>query len=565
MPDELKNFLKAEYPLSKCDMCNAFIEMSTSILIDGGIAGIVTQNSWMYLDSFEDLRKKLLLFCEIQNVYELGSNAFYDLNGEKSNVALLLLSKKKPAQNHAVQLTSLKTLGLVQKETMLTTQSSLDQYSRKMLQEDILSNVESRFDMISSPKLRELIFTHERYEKYAVPMQGTSTGASKELIDYFWNHVGDNDWIPVSKGGGYSRWQGLNHYCVKWGKNGEYIKAQKGSAIRNANYFDKTQMVFSDTGTSGLNVRKLREGQIFVASGPGIRIKQGSVYAHLAFLNSRISSYYIRLLSPKLTIAAGYIAKIPICSEIIESALLDDCGKKCLEAKKRRLSRRPHNIEFNGVNFSENISFEDLAHTWFIQDIEDEWTQLQNENSIDEYICSVFDLAKHDLSVVDDYIGAKLIKSLGPNDAINEEQLHATLKNALDYNCNVSRKKSCKKSLGCDGIVEYLSQKTDYSCESIVNHILVNNFYPEYIKKQYENRLLHAIIMSALGYSNKSNRISISQVIEDAKIVQQRDLMQFKKWVSNNFNTVHEDAFLKSPIYVFDPISDEFINVKEMR
>ena len=563
MPDDLKNFLKAEYPLSKCDMCNAFIEMSNAILVDGGVAGLVTQNSWMYLDSFEELRRNLLLFCKIQNIYELGSNAFYDLNGEKSNVALLMFSKNTPTKDHAVQLTSLKTLELAQKEALLTTQSSLDKYSQKILQEDILSNVESRFDMISSTKLRELIFTHERYETYAVPMQGTSTGASKELIDYFWNHIGDSDWIPVSKGGGYSRWQGLNHYCVKWGKNGEYIKAQKGSAIRNANYFDKTQMVFSDTGTSGLNVRELRDGQIFVASGPGIRIKQGGIYAHLAFLNSRISSYYIRLLSPKLTIAAGYIAKIPVCSEIIESALLDECGRKCLEAKKRRLSKRPYNMEFMGVTLEEHISLEDLAHRWFIQDLEDEWIQLQNEILIDEYICSVFNLTNHDLSIIDDYIGTKLIKSRATDEAIDEEKLCAVLKNALDYNCNVSRTKSSKKSLGCDGIVEYLSQKTDFSCESIVNYIYANNFYPESIKEQYENLLLHAIIMSALGYSNKNNKISISRVIEDSNISQQMDLLQFKKWVSDNFNTVHEEAFLKSPIYVFDPISDEFICVKE--
>lgn len=563
MPDELKIFLKTEYPLSKCDMCNAFIEMSNTILVEGGIAGIVTQNSWMYLDSFEELRRNLLLSCQIQSIYELGSNAFYDLNGEKSNVALLLFSKKTPAKNHAVQLTSLKTLELAQKESLLTTQSLLDQYSQKMLQKDILSNVESRFDMISSNNLRKLIFRHERYETYAVPMQGTSTGASKELIDYFWNHIGDNDWIPVSKGGGYSRWQGLNHYCVKWGKNGEYIRAQKGSAIRNANYFDKTQMVFSDTGTSGLNVRELRDGQIFVASGPGIRIKQGTIYAHLAFLNSRISSYYIRLLSPKLTIAAGYIAKIPVCPEIIESALLNECGRKCLEAKKRRLSKRPYNMEFRNIILGEHISLEDLAHRWFIQDIEDEWIQLQNENLIDEYICSVFDLTQHDLSIIDDYIGTKLIKSRETYEAINEEQLCIVLKSALDYNCNVSRTKSSKKSLGCDGIVEYLSQKTDFSCESIVNYILVNNFYPESIKGRYENLLLHAIIMSTLGYSNKNNRISISRVIGDSNIAQQMNLLQFKKWVNDNFNTVHEEAFLKSPIYVFDSVSDEFICVKE--
>lgn len=565
MPDDLKNFLKAEYPLSKCDMCNAFIEMTHSILVDGGIAGIVTQNSWMYLDSFEDLRKKLLLFCEIQNVYELGSNAFYDLNGEKSNVALLLFSKNEPAQDHTVHLTSLKTLELTQKEALLTMQSSLDQYSQQMLQKDIFSNVESRFDMISSNKLRELIFTHERYETYAVPMQGTSTGASKELIDFFWNHIGDNEWVPVSKGGGYSRWQGLNHYCVKWGKNGEYIKAQKGSAIRNANYFDKTQMVFSDTGTSGLNVRELRNGQIFVASGPGIRIKQGKTFAHLAFLNSRISSYYIRLLSPKLTIAAGYIAKIPVCSEIIESELLDECGKKCLEAKERRLAKRPYNMEFRGISFNENISFEDQAHKWFIQDIKDEWIQLQNENLIDEYIISVFHLTKQDLSIIDDYIGTKLIKAEKTDEAIDEGKLYAVLKNSLDFNCNVSKNKSNKKSLGCDGVVEFLSQKTNYSCETIVRYILVNNYYPDSVKTQYENLLLHAIIMSVLDYSSEFNRISISYVIEESKIMKHMDLLKFKKWVSAKFNSVHEEAFLKSPIYVFDSVSDEFISVKGNR
>ncbi|HBN05952.1 MAG TPA: hypothetical protein DD434_09225, partial [Bacteroidales bacterium] len=64
-------------------------------------------------------------------------------------------------------------------------------------------------------------------------------------------------------------------YCVKWGTDGEFIKSQPGSAIRNAAYFEETELVFSDTGTAGLNVRVLLPGQLFVASGPGIRLKYG--------------------------------------------------------------------------------------------------------------------------------------------------------------------------------------------------------------------------------------------------------------------------------------------------
>lgn len=99
-------------------------------------------------------------------------------------------------------------------------------------------------------------------------MQGTSTGNAKELVGYFWEHFGEKEWIPVSKGGGYCRWEGLNNSVVKWRENGEYIKKQKGSALRNIKYFGKTQLVFSDTGTAGLNVRLLLNNQIFIVSGP---------------------------------------------------------------------------------------------------------------------------------------------------------------------------------------------------------------------------------------------------------------------------------------------------------
>ena len=119
MPESLKEYLKAAYPKSKCDMCNAFIELSYKLLEDEGIAGLVTQNSWMYLDSFEELRQALLLDCSIDQIWELGSNAFYDLSGEKSNVALLLYRKTEPESGSAVRLISLKTMELTAKESLL--------------------------------------------------------------------------------------------------------------------------------------------------------------------------------------------------------------------------------------------------------------------------------------------------------------------------------------------------------------------------------------------------------------------------------------------------------------
>ena len=53
----------------------------------------------------------------------------------------------------------------------------------------------------------------------------------------------DPDWVLVSKGGGYSKWCGLNYFKVKWGKEAEFIKQHPGSAIRNLKYMSETDLV----------------------------------------------------------------------------------------------------------------------------------------------------------------------------------------------------------------------------------------------------------------------------------------------------------------------------------
>lgn len=339
MPTEQKEYLQEHYPMARCDMCNAFIERVMEILPFGGKAAMVTQNSWMYLDSFTPLRSKLLKDYTVDNIWELGSNAFYDLSGEKANVALVTFTKNLPNKEHEIGLSLLRNMSMEKIERTLQGEPL---HFLSIKQNDILKNTESRFDMVSTEHLRSLQASCDQYKDYAVPMQGTSTGDAKNLIDYYWKHIGDEDWIPVSKGGGYSRFEGLNSYCVKWGKDGEYIRNTKGSAIRNANYFGQTQLVFSDTGTAGLNVRVLMPGQIFVASGPGIRIKKGRKLSHLAFLNSRFAAFYVRLTSPKLTIAAGYIGQIPVTEGILNSSTLEKSAKQCLQSKKHRLAKRPN-------------------------------------------------------------------------------------------------------------------------------------------------------------------------------------------------------------------------------
>ena len=552
MPEDLKNYLKKYYPNSKCDMCNAFIEFSSTLVAQGGNVGLVTQNSWMYLDSFSELRNTLLSSTKIEQIWELGANAFYDISGEKTNVALLRFTKETPSEKDTMVLYSLNHLQQKYIEQLLQTHQA-NKYSVTELQKEIADN---RFDMVSTEHLKSILNDSRPYKEFATPMQGTSTGNSKELIGLFWEHQDDKDWVMVSKGGGYERWQGLNHYTVKWGNDGEYIKATKGSAIRNAAYFDDTQLVFSDTGTAGLNVRLLLPNQIFVASGPGIRISEGKPLAHLAFLNSRFASYYIRLLTPKLTIAAGYIAKLPVLKSLLFSEKLEDYARQILKAKRNRLRKRACNYEFEPLRISDLLPpISQTASEWFREDIEDEWLQLQFEEKIEKEISEAFGLTSEDMFAMERKIGHKSIYANGAEKE-NVLETDKTLFKVLNSNCNIKRTKNKKEELGCDGIIEYLSQATEISCQTFYNALIGSDAQNSKVMDKYKYMYLHSLLLSVLGiHRNRVECISVEK-LKEIHFASEADSNTFLTWVRKNFNEVHFDSFFKKPLYYYDELSD---------
>lgn len=554
MDEEQKTFLKGHYPNAKCDMCNAFIEFVLKTVADDGICGMVTQNSWMYLSSFEPLRKSLFEQYSIKSVIELGSNAFYDISGEKANVALLLAQKSRPNAETSITAYSLKHLSKAEMETVLPSEKSLREFAVPLKQLEMMHSPGAKFGVLSTRSIQSLQVCCPSYGKYAIPMQGTSTGDAKSLVGYFWEHIGDPDWIPVSKGGGYSRWLGLNNYSVKWGTDGEYIRAISGSAIRNAKYFDETQMVFSDTGTAGLNVRLLRNGQIFIASGPGIRIIEGDPHAHLAFLNSRFSSYFVRLLSPKLTIAAGYIAQIPVLEELLSSKELAAKANDCIEAKRSRLSRRPVNLEFEPPSDAgRSTTLGEEALQWFLRDMEDEWRQLCTEHEMDHAILAALDLALSDKDHIDRQVGRHAL-DLREGRPLQANELDRAISELLDPNCMLNRTRPDKNHLGCDGILEYMAHKHAIPPGQL--HAAITQHAAEFPKTlaKYHDAYLHALVLSVLGYSAHSlpeMPQKIDQVMERMATLYPshvRELDSINESVRTNLNPFHAAAFFGTPI-----------------
>ena len=75
---------------------------------------IVTQNAWMHLKSFQKIREIFTLQYTLYKIIDLGSGAFQDLSGEKSNVSLIILGRKA-VQDNRVDILNLNTMSIKEK------------------------------------------------------------------------------------------------------------------------------------------------------------------------------------------------------------------------------------------------------------------------------------------------------------------------------------------------------------------------------------------------------------------------------------------------------------------
>ena len=543
----LKNHLKKNFPDSKCDLCNAFILQCLDKIRAGGIVGLVTQSSWMYLDSFEDLRRRVVISNTIESLADLGSGAFYDLSGEKANVALVRMVKERNAGS-IVRVLALRDVALKEKTVALAKASDSEML---IDQTDLFSGEHLAFSL-NQPSQKEVVSIAGKYGDYGVPMQGTSTGNAAKLIGHYWEHLGDPDWVPVSKGGSYSRWCGLNNYVLKWGADGEYIRATKGSALRNTKYFDRTALVYSDTGTSGFNARLLEKGQLFVASGPGIRDITGNAYAHLALLNSRVFSYYLRALSPKLTVAAGYIARVPVPAGLLERAEMEELGKACFSMKKEHLKMRPNNLEWCAPSI-ESVSIDAYVSEMLVKEFQSELAKLTCEKKLDDIILEAYALDKLERGKLDDAVGVPVLTVKGAPNAV---KLDKAIAQALDTNCQLMRTRANKRSLGCDGILEFIARKEQVSPIAIASLIRDNTEMFAACKAKYTNLVLHNIVLAILGFRlERSDGIQVSEL--RSRFVKRYPSLKdewdrVENWIIEQFNSVHEQAFCAIPYYRYE-------------
>jgi len=104
MSATMNDYLKKHYPASKGDLYAAFIDRCVEFLAPEGRIGMITQQSFMFISSYEALRAKLRGKVAIELMVHVGPRAFAEIGGEKVNTTAFILRREIDAarQSHSI-------------------------------------------------------------------------------------------------------------------------------------------------------------------------------------------------------------------------------------------------------------------------------------------------------------------------------------------------------------------------------------------------------------------------------------------------------------------------------
>lgn len=554
MDSNLKAYLQSQLPITKGDMCFSFMLRIMKDLRPEDSLAVVAQNGWMNLSSLNGFREYILNNLCLLNCIDLGSNAFKNINGEKTNVVLAVFTKKnssfaKPISNFG----NLRSLSLPDKIKSLKS-ANYQVYSLDT--KEFKKNSKYEFNYQLGEDL-QIFAKYDQYGDFAKCMQGTSTGDNQTMVKYIWE-IDSPEWKLASKGGGFSKWEGLNIYKVKWGENGECIKNQKGGVLRNPKEISSTQLVFSDTGTLGLNIRIKLENQVFIASGPGIKVLHGDVFCHLAFLNSKLASYLMKIINPKFTISGGYIQKLPVAKGILENDEIRTLSKMCLDLKYAYLCNKLPNAEYKHTDFNTITNVQSYLESCIRYDFQNMYERLVAERLIDSLILSEYKLSKR---LKQDYL--KYMSGYEEHDDISQcvdiKMIDMQISKMIGTSCFPLGKKVEGKLIGSENCLEILSFLTKSSCSRLIECIYSHAYELEDTIRLYKNDLVHKVILHLCGVECLSNTSPKSIKIEELNdsFVSKYPLIYSQLKIDKDILTtiiteVHNKVFYNKPILTIE-------------
>ena len=332
MGQPILDFVRKFYPDSKGDLFAVFIERCKNMATPLGMTAMITQHGWMFLASYENLRKKVHR-TRMVNMAHLGPRAFDEISGEVVQTTSFVFSpyKVKGYSGKYVRLLSGNTEA--QKEAMFLsgnhqhtrTQESFSYiqgtpYTSYWASEAVFAafKKEKLVGDVSEPRVGMATANNDRFVRLWHEVSIANTGLACKSRDEA--QKSGNRWFPFAKGGEQRKWYGNNDTLVNWENDGfeiQNFRDEETGRIRshnyNLDYIFQSAITWTVIGTERTSFRLCPVGFLYSNSGYGMFCDDELLKQYLlGFMNSGVVVALLQILSPSMGFESGYLRKLPL-------------------------------------------------------------------------------------------------------------------------------------------------------------------------------------------------------------------------------------------------------------
>ncbi len=339
MNSVLSEYVKGNYEKYKSDLFSVSIIKCMNLTKKNGFAGFLSPYVWMFIQSYEQLRKYMYSNCSIETLIQFEYSAFAEATVP---ICTFVLGNRQISKNGCFfRLTEFRGGMEVQREKTL---EAIKNHNCGFYYESNPKNFSKIPGMpvaywVSENFIRA--FENKKLSDYALARNGMKTGDNGAFVRIWWEvtnyKIGlriDNysraiesnkKWFPYNKGGEFRKWYGNNDCIVNWENGGQCVIGNAKQEKRNVQDYPIE-----------LKFKPLVTWSLITSSKPSFRYKEYCIndiagmsfwdtsnsdmlYYLLGICNCKFAFLVLKMIAPTINFQAGDIARIPIlCNKCIK-------------------------------------------------------------------------------------------------------------------------------------------------------------------------------------------------------------------------------------------------------
>ena len=397
---KLKTYVEKNYKDTKSDLFAVFIERCNEFTKKNCYTSMITMQSWMFLSSFENLRKNIIEKTEIKSLNHLGTRAFSEIGGEVVSTVAWVIQKKNPKNDGTyLRLVDYNNADLKEEEFF----NKANYFQAK--QKDFEKIPGSPIAYWVSDKVRE-IFENKLIGDLFPVKKGADTG-NNDLFLKMWHEVNikksgltlsiekdkkefDGKWVPYNKGGEFRKWYGNLEYFINWENDGYELKNSKAN-LRSPQLYFRDGITWNALSSSKTSAR-ISANSIFDSAGSSMFPQKEEIGYYLAFMNSKIVDYLLKILNPTLNYGAGTISNLPDTNIKKYKEIINDRSHENIDISKEEWDSRETSWDFEKLSLVDGkdlrTAFENYCSHW-----RDNFVQLhKNEEELNRLFIEIYEL-----------------------------------------------------------------------------------------------------------------------------------------------------------------------------